>query len=286
MATALGLPLSPVPWNWAGVVLSTLLFGCALAYMWALGRQFLDEKQAWVVTALCAVSPFSVFFGLPYTESLYLLACVASTFHLTNHRHGRAALWGTIAGLTRPNGFLLSVLLASVVLGERQRGHWVRRAATALSPAIGTALYSVHVWVLTGSPFTWADAQEGWGRAVQMPWEALGGWLVQVSAPLDFAASAPADFLNGLAGWTALLLALPITRRFGLGYGAFIVVNVLLAVTGGGIPSLGRYTSVLFPLYLYVGGVFPRQHVPALLLASASAAAFVAGMFFTWRPIY
>ncbi|MCC7124423.1 MAG: hypothetical protein IT178_06215 [Acidobacteria bacterium] len=297
--TLLRLPLTPVPWNWTGVALSTALFAVALSYLWTLAAAIIGAENAWVAVGLCALSPFSVYFGLPYTESLFLLAATASTLHMVRGAPARAALFGCLAGLTRPNGFLLTLVLLPLALDRRSRAASTAIATApraddgrsalwaSLAPAAGTALYSAYVWTLTGHPFAWADAQAGWGRLVRNPWVAYSEWARQLLAdPLAFVASSPEAFLNGTAGLTVLVLAVPIARRLGLGFGLFTAAGVLLPIAGGGIPSLGRYTAVLFPLYLYTAQIVPRAYRPALLIASTALAILVAGMFFTWRPMF
>ena len=51
----------------------------------------------------------------------------------------------------------------------------------------------------------------------------------------------------------ALALAVPITRRFGLAYGVFLLLMIVPPLFRGGFLSLGRLTSTLFPLFLYLG---------------------------------
>lgn len=297
--TLLRLPLTPVPWNWTGVALSTALLAAALSSLRKLETAIIGADKAWTAVAFCALSPFSVYFGLPYTESLFLLAVTASTLHMVRGAPLHAAAFGCLAGLTRPNGFLLTLVLLPLALDARRRIHSAtasaparaddrgRAVAASLAPAAGTVLYSAYVWTLTGHPLAWADAQTGWGRMMQNPWQAFSGWTTKLLAdPLAFIAASPEAFLNGMAGLTALALSLPIARRLGAGFGLFTAAGVLLPVAGGGIPSLGRYTAVLFPLYLYAAQIVPRPYRPAALIASTALAMLVAGMFFTWRPMF
>jgi hypothetical protein len=56
-------------------------------------------------------------------------------------------------------------------------------------------------------------------------------------------------------------------------------------VSVGGLPSLGRYTAVLFPIFLFLGTLSSRT-VMILLGLFLLGQAFVGAMFFTWRPLY
>ena len=66
-----------------------------------------------------------------------------------------------------------------------------------------------------------------------------------------------------------LLLAVPITRQFGVAYGAFILVMILPPLFRGGFLSLGRLTSTLFPLFLYLG--WQLRGTPLAVVAMAFA---------------
>ena len=75
---------------------------------------------------LLATYPFAVYYSAAYTESLFLLAALGTWFHSRREEFLRAAGWGLLLGLTRPNGFFLAVPLGLIALGvadaEPRRG--------------------------------------------------------------------------------------------------------------------------------------------------------------------
>src|SRR5688572_23608475 len=100
---------------WGGVVISFLSFAWAAVYLWRLARETIGEARAPAAVALLAAYPFAVFFSAPYTESLFLLGSVAAIYHFRRQELVLAAAWGLLVGLTRPNGFLLSIVLACFI---------------------------------------------------------------------------------------------------------------------------------------------------------------------------
>jgi hypothetical protein len=50
--------------------------------------------------------------------------------------------------------------------------------------------------------------------------------------------------------------------------------------------SMGRVTSILFPVFLWLGAAIPAHHRTAWMVLFASLQALVAMMFFTWRPMF
>ena len=108
----------------AGMMVSFAAFFGALAYLYALARDTLDEDEARFALWALATYPFALFFGAIYVEPLMLLGMTATFYHFTHARFGRAALWGLLVGLTKTNGFLLSIPLAMLaVSGPTTRAH-------------------------------------------------------------------------------------------------------------------------------------------------------------------
>ena len=177
---------------WAGVVISLAAFLWALVYVARLGREVLGADRAADAALLLASYPFALFFSAPYTESLFLLAAVGAFFHFRRGDWVAASCWGLVAGLTRPNGCLLSVPLGILALEQiysrlwryaqgssdaRRRG--ALRLLTAAMPGIGMLVFTGYLYGLTGVWFAWARSHEAWGRTYQGwgPFVTAFGWL-------------------------------------------------------------------------------------------------------------
>ena len=78
----------------------------------------------------------------------------------------------------------------------------------------------------------------------------------------------------------------PVYRRWGAAYAALLLVNLLPPLALGGMLSIGRVTSTLFPAFLWLAAVVPERHRSAWAVAFAALQSFAAAMFFTWRPLY
>ena len=87
-------------------------FTWALVYLFRLARDLTDsEEAATAAVALAATYPFAFFYGAVYTEGLFLLCATAAVYHFRRRQWAWAAVAGLVAGLSRPNGCLLSVPL-------------------------------------------------------------------------------------------------------------------------------------------------------------------------------
>jgi hypothetical protein len=81
-------------------------------------------------------------------------------------------------------------------------------------------------------------------------------------------------------------LIIPIARRLGVAYGALVAALALPPLLIGGAMSMGRMTSVLFPMFIWLAAEWPQQYRTGLLITFAMLQAFAATLFFTWRPLF
>ena len=278
----------------AGLVVSIAAFFGALVYLYAMARDTLDEDDARFALWLTATYPFALFFGAIYTESLLLLGLVATVYHFRHGQFGRAALWGALVGLTKTSGFLLSIplaILAAPMLYGRAAGRpraSVNAVLAAAAPGIGMLIYSAFIWRLTGDPLAWLRAHGAWGREYQGLAVLVGDRVTFIAnaGVLGYVASLPLDVMNALGVVFVFAAAFPVARRLGLAYAVLILVFMLPPLAAGGLVSAGRFSSVLFPAFLWMAGAVPPRHRGAWLASFAAIQALNAALFYTWRPLY
>ena len=292
---------------WGGVLVSLIAFVWGSVYLWRLARETIGEIRAPAAVALAAAYPFAVFFSAPYTESLFFLGSVATVFHFRRDELRRAGAWGLLVGLTRPNGCFLSLVLA-VMIAERL---WrvtrptpdaasgnaavlpvrdlsiLRSLGAAAAPGIGMLIYSAYVNHLTGAWFGWARLHEAWGRSYTglAPMTRAYGWLTDEGL-LHVVEGVPYDTLNSLGLIFALLMMWPVVRRLGPSYALFVLVNIGPPLFAGGVLSMGRMTSTMFPLFLALAAMAPPRAVTPLVTGFAVGQGLAAALFFTWRPLF
>ena len=290
----------------AGMMVSFGAFFGALVYLYAIARDTLGEDEARFAVWATAAYPFALFFGAIYVEPLFLLGMTATFYHFTHGRFGRAVLWGILVGLTKTNGFLLSLPLAILAIAQARQG-WpggqgepggrggqgglgpvVRAMLAAAGPGIGMLIYSAYVWKVTGNPVGWLTAHGAWGREYQGLLTLVGDRLnIIANAGFEgYVASLPHDVINALGVIFVLAAAWPVARRLGVAYAVFILVFMLPPLAAGGLISAGRFSSVLFPAFIWLASAVPAGHRPAWLVSFGAFQALNAAMFYTWRPLY
>ena len=282
---------------WTGVLISWASFFWALVYVYRFARDRFGDESARAAVGLLACYPFALFFSTAYTEALFLLCIVGACYHFERDQLVKAGAWGLLAGLSRPNGCLLSVVLALIavrplwpVRASVPVAQWAsitRRMLVASLPGVGMLLYSTYIYTLTGNPLQWATQNAAWGRvyrSLDLLIADQAGVINQ--AVYTFAADATVDALQLAAVIFVMLAVWPVFRRLGFAYAVLLLINVVPPLLMGGLLSMGRVTSILFPAFVWLGTRVPADHRTAWYIAFAMLQAICAATFFTWRPLF
>ncbi|MGE3955676.1 MAG: mannosyltransferase family protein [Vicinamibacterales bacterium] len=293
----------------AGTVVVLVCFFLALTYLFRLARDITgDDDPAGYAVWLLAAYPFALFFGAIYTESLYLLGAIAAFYHFRRRELRAAGAWGLLVGLTRPNGCFLSIPLAVVAISpwlptwlnggpagnveqepsRRTFAALVPAMLSAAMPGIGVLLYSAWMWYFTGNPLQWADGHAAWGREYSgfLPLIAdRYDWIVNAGL-YTYSTHVPTDVLNTMGAAFGLACTIPVARRLGLAYAVFILVNILPPMAAGGMLSLGRFSSVLFPAFIWCATAIPARHRSGWVASFMALQALNATLFYTWRELF
>lgn len=272
-----------------GLSLSLAAFYLALVYLRRLAALDLDDRAATRVVWLVALYPFALFFGAVYTESLFLLALVASFWHMRQRQWMMAAVFGLVGGLTRPNGCVMALPLALLAIlppgaGDDRRS-WPRRIswpgmAAAAMPLLGALLYSLYLGMSVGDPLVWVKGQAAWGTLwhpsmVPDPrWPTATPALVSTNVLRIGDLAATAFAAAGI--W-------PIWKHFGAPYAVLVAVSILPPLITHGAVSMGRFTAVQFPLFLWIAAGPAARRMPGFTTAFAAGQIVAASLFYSWR---
>ena len=292
----------------AGTLVSLFAFFGALVYLYRFARDVLDDEDSarWALWILAAF-PFALFYSAVYTESVFLVGAIAAFYHFRRSELVRSGAWGLLVGLARPPGCFVSVPLAVLAVspwlpawlvggkseergaGPRRDPRWFAGAiAAAAMPGVGMLLYSAFIWNLTGHPLAWAEGHVAWGREYtglgvlvtqRYEWLSRGGVYA-------YASQFPIDLLNAAAVIFVLAATWPVARRLGIAYAVFMLINILPPLAAGGLLSAGRFSSVLFPAFVWFAGAVPAGQRPGWVAGFMAVQALNAALFYTWRPLY
>jgi Mannosyltransferase (PIG-V) len=281
-------------------------FAVALYLLHRLVTLELGPGHSRIVLLLLSFFPGSLYFGAPYSESLFLALAVGTFYAARTGRWPLAAAVCAAATATRAAG--LALVLPLVVLWWRsERPDLGKLAWLILAPA-GVVIFSLYLRLVVDVPLLqWMDAQRTWwGHSFVGPQggvhngadAALDGARHLISGPIAGESSGQGGF-GDLVYWenviwfVLLLLVLVavvgVFRRLPIEYGVYSLVALLLPLSApvGWQPllSLPRFVAVLFPLFIWLGLVWEQRRMVRPLVAVLFVAGLVTatGLYSSWH---
>lgn len=277
----------------AGIVISWLAFAAAMVVLYRLALLDLPPVGAQRAVIYAALFPFAFFFGMVYSESLFLLALLLTVYALRRRQWVVAGVAGAVMTAARVTGLMAVPALALIAWRSSEANTRSRVAAGAAAAAslAGIGLYSLFNSLIGPSPWTWYESITFWGYYPGgNPFASLLGLAsALVTRPYQFLVEermAPYDTLNAIAACGALALVPLIWRRFNAGYALLVVSALLLPLSSGQFEGLGRYTSVQFPVALVLASLGGDSRHHFLLSGSAILYGLCLAMFVTVQPLF
>jgi Gpi18-like mannosyltransferase len=278
----------------AGILISWLAFAAAMTLLYRLARLDLPHDRALRAVTYCSVFPAAFFFGMVYSESLYLFAIVATVYALRTGHFLAAGAAGALLTATRVTA-VMAVPGLAVVAWQGSAGASRRRAqamAAVAAALIGILAFSLFNWAISGHPLTWYQSITFWGYqpGARFPFAAL--WTLAetvVTRPYAFLTTermAPYDVVNALSAILALALVPVIWRRFSAGYALIVLAALLLPLSSGQFEGLARYTAVQFPVFLALASFGGEVRHQVLIATSAALYGLCLAMFANVHPLF
>ena len=254
--------LFPIGALGAATLVSNVSFLLALILLYGLTTLEYSEHVARRSVVLLAAFPASFVFMAPYSESLFLLASVATFWWARRGRWRTAAIAGVIATATRAVGLVVIPPLLIEAAKEGDPSRRGGRIAAALVPAAGFVAYLVFWLVRSGNPLQPLQAPALWERTMHVPFTMIGRGIVLGAQGVGEARGLPwtADLLlTGavvgplLVGWRSLRISYVVY--------AACTFAILFTFTYAPRPFVGapRYGGVMFPAFWILGLKLPSR---------------------------
>ena len=253
---------------------------------------------------LLAVFPAAVFFGAPYSESLFLLLAVGAFYAARTGRWAWAGAAVAGAAATRSAGVLL--LLPLTMLWWSARPRKLGNAAWLLLGPLGVGAYAAFLGLSEADAWRFLDVQDAWSRELTVPlagaWDGLGAAVDGARQLLsgqrevvyfEHAAGDPYRIAAiNLMLFGSLVFALVACagclRRLPKAYGVWVAASLVLPLTFPVKPqplmSLPRFLVVLFPIFMWLALWSEERRATARVAAvSALGLGLFTAQFASWH---
>jgi hypothetical protein len=303
-AVATPFGASPAALLLAAYAVALAAFLGALVLLHRLVALELGRPLAQPVLLLLAVFPAALYFGAPYSESLFLLLAVGAFYAARTGRWAWAGAAACGAVATRSAGILLLLPLAMLWWESRERRF--SDVAWLLLAPLGLAGYALFLGLAEGDAWRFLDVQDAWSRELAIPltgaWDgftaAIDGLRQLASGQREVvyfeqAAGDPYRIAAiNLMLFGALVFAVVACagafRRLPKAYGAWVAASLVLPLSFPVEPqplmSLPRFLAVLFPIFMWLAVWSEERRATARVAAvSALGLGLFTAQFASWH---
>ena len=229
----------------AGLLVSNIALILAAVFLYKVVRHDYGESTAMKSLLILFAFPFSFVFSGMFTESLYLFLFLLIFYFAQQRKWWAVGVTGIFLSLSRLIGvfsILPMIIEFFTALKKNTQKKLLPFLWLGLIP-VGTVLFMIFNYVLSGNPFGFMTVQAAWGRAIVGP-----------IAVLQFAFSHPEDIALQFGLWTTIISFLLIAvswKKLKPSYLLASFYSILIPLSTN-MDSMPRYILPIFPLYIAI----------------------------------
>jgi len=283
--------------SWSYLLVGTIISNAALLgalfVIYQLAVEAGGEQVAQRTLLYLCIFPTAFYFFAPYNESLFLLLTASTFLAMRQQRWWLAGLLGLLAALTRSAGILLVIPYMVELWTTREsitasRQNMLFRILPILLIPLGTALYAIYCWHISGNPLDFIAVQSHWGRHTTWPWQGIWQSLTEIFWYQPFGSFNEVHNLLDLSA-TLAFIALAIVGKnklrasysFWMGLALLYMILSPATVALDPLESNQRFVLEMFPAFItlsMLGIKHPRLH-QAIMLAFPTLLATLSILF-------
>ena len=283
--------------SWSYLLVGTIISNAALLgalfVIYQLAVEAGGEQVAQRTLLYLCIFPTAFYFFAPYNESLFLLLTASTFLAMRQQRWWLAGLLGLLAALTRSAGILLVIPYMVELWTTREsitasRQNMLFRILPILLIPLGTALYAIYCWHISGNPLDFIAVQSHWGRHTTWPWQGIWQSLTEIFWYQPFGSFNEVHNLLDLSATLAFIaLAIVGKNKLRASYSFWMGLALLYMILSPAIVALDplesnqRFVLEMFPAFItlsMLGIKHPRLH-QAIMLAFPSLLATLSILF-------
>jgi hypothetical protein len=229
--------VTKISYAWTSIIISwaALCLAAIVLFKWIeLELNKLNQKMSpWFAMGVIAIFPTAFFFGMPYTESLFLLLNVAALYTFRKGYFLPAAAFAALSALTHDQGVLLVIFFSMDFWLSKK--HDYKKIIPIVGCILGLAIFMLFLKIHYGSFFEFLTAEKSWGRL-------RGNFILNLIKSFR-------PFYTWYVG-VSLLGLYAVYKYLGTSYFVYSLIFTLLPLTTGSFDSLNRLEVSVVPLFL------------------------------------
>ncbi len=254
---------------WAGILISIISSWLAVNFLYELVSLEFDKKLAEKAVLALLLFPTAFYLITVYTEGLFFMLTVGTFLFIRKKNLLLATVLAALASATRLTGLgvVLGLWINVWATGGLNRKNWF----VVLAP-VGFLAYCYFLWVNTGDPFYFIQAESHWQRSLEVPGASLLKTISDLATP-GFLAGNFNIFLDFLLTVLGVGLVVRVYRLLPLDYAVFSIFSLILPLFSPTLLAMPRYLLTIFPIFIIMALyknkylVFGYQVLGTLLLA-------------------
>lgn len=248
----------------AGWILSMVFLLLSCAYFFKFLKEFHPEIDPELPIILMLIFPTAFFFNVIYTESIFLFLTIATFYYAFKKNFYLAGFIAFLGALTHSNGVFLALPIFWKIVEmngwkEMMRPrNWSKIVPVVFAP-IGSFMFLGYDFWKFGNPFLFFNIQSNWGRSFSINWEHFSFF------------SHPSIANMGIDIFLAIFIissVVVVYHKLSPLYAIFMSTTLIAAFTSGTLMSVGRYSLVMFPLFILLASIKNKTVQFAWIFAS------------------
>jgi hypothetical protein len=231
----------------AGWLISVGSLFLACVYFYKFLQKFHPEIDPEMPIILMLIFPTAFFFNIIYTESLFLFLTLATFYRAFKKNFWLAGLFAFFGALTHSNGIFLALpILWKILETYGWKSIFTSKIIPIFTAPVAMAGFFAYSAFKFHDLFLFFKLESAWGRSFRINMDHFQ--FFSHPAIINFAI----DTL-----FTVLIIAIIflVWKKLSPLYAIFMSLTVLSALASGTLMSIGRYSLVLFPMFILLAGI-------------------------------
>ncbi|WP_010681304.1 glycosyltransferase family 39 protein [Acetivibrio cellulolyticus] len=255
----------------ASVIVSDLSLGVGCYYLYKLVQIDFDNSTAMRSIKYLLIYPMSVFFGIAYTESIFIALSIMTLYYLRKEKWFAAGLCGFFAALTKNQGIILfaPAVLEYIISNRVYQKLRDRKFMNILKDFISKGIY---VFLIPLGFFVYLSINKviygSWNKFLvyqKEGWENEFGNMFNNLKRIAESAINPEDIFR-VTYWIPCIISFLLVvflifysiGRMRLSYSVYMLLFMIVSFSPSWLLSGSRYISSLVPIYIGIS-VFTKR---------------------------